>query len=53
MRKKTPPKEILDIRDPAIFAKLFEEENRDQILYFTKVTMDGFFDLLDDLEYIH
>lgn len=36
-----------------MFAKLFEENNRDKVLYYTKPVMDGFLDLLDNLDHLH
>lgn len=52
-RIKTPEQPEPDLRDPAIFAAKFEESNRDLELKFTKATMDGFYDLLDDLSVLH
>ena len=48
---KTPKKLTMNIRDPGVFAHLFEENNRDHLLYFTKPVMDGFLGLLDSLDY--
>jgi len=53
LKNKTPKKDPPNIRDPAVFAALFEEKNRDNVLYFTKPVMDGFLSLLDDLDYLH
>ena len=49
-RVKTPPKQAPDRRDPAVFEKMFEDNNRDMKLFFTAETMDGFYDLLSDIE---
>ena len=49
-RVKTPPKQAPDRRDPAVFEKMFEDNNRDMKLFFTTETMDGFYDLLSDIE---
>lgn len=46
---KSPPKEEPNLRDPEVFAATFEEQNRDAELKYTKSTMDGFYDLLDDI----
>jgi hypothetical protein len=53
LKNKTPNKDPPNIRDPTVFATLFEEKNRDNVLYFTKPVMDGFLSLLDDLDYLH
>jgi hypothetical protein len=53
LKNKTPKKEPPNIRDPAVFAPIFEEKNRDLVLYFTRPVMDGFLSLLDDLDYLH
>jgi hypothetical protein len=53
MESKTPTKVLPDIEDPLVFAPLFEERNRDRVLYYSKPVMEGFFDLLDDLDHLH
>ena len=52
-RIKTPEQEEPNMRDPSVFAEKFEESNRDLELKFTKGTMDGFYELLDDLAVLH
>lgn len=49
-RIKTPPAEEPNLRNPEVFATKFEELNRDMELKYTKSTMDGFYDLLDDID---
>ena len=49
-RVKTPPKPKPDPKDPTVFEKMFEECNRDLKLYYTRDTMDGFYDLISDIE---
>ena len=39
-----------DLKDPAVFGPLFESANRNLRLYYSKDTMDGFFELYDDIE---
>lgn len=41
------------MRDPKVFAAKFEEVNRDMSLKYTKSTMDGFYELLDDISELH
>jgi len=48
-RIKTPEQEEPNLRDPEVFAAKFEEVNRDLELKYTKSTMEGLYDLLDDL----
>jgi hypothetical protein len=48
---RTPKKLKKSIRDPEVFAHLFEESNRDHVVYYTKPVMDGFLDLLDSLDH--
>jgi len=52
LKNKTPKKDPPNIRDPIIFGPLFEEKNRDNVLFYTKPVMDGFLNLLDDLDYL-
>ena len=52
-RSKTPPKVKPNIRDQKVFATQFEQSNRDHVVYYTKPVMDGFLDLLDDLDFLH
>ena len=49
-RIKTPEQEEPDLRDPQVFSKVFEEKNRDCELKYTKSTMEGFYDLLEDID---
>ena len=49
-RIKAPAQAESDLRDPEIFAATFEEKNREMELKYTKSTMDGFYDLLDDID---
>ena len=49
-RIKTPEQEEPNLRDPEVFAAKFEEVNRDLELKYTKSTMEGLYDLLDDIE---
>ena len=51
-RVKTPTKSPPDYHDPKTFAKVFEEKNIDLGLFFTQETMDGFYELLEDIEII-
>ena len=48
-RIKTPDAEEPDLKDPEVFAAKFEESNRDLELHYTKSTMDGFYDLIQDI----
>ena len=48
-RIKTPEQEEPDLHDPTVFAAKFEECNRDMQLNYTKSSMDGFYELLDDI----
>ena len=52
-RVKTPPKAEPNRRDAAVFAKMFEENNQDLKLYYSADTMDGFYDLLSDIEILY
>ena len=49
-RIKTPEQVVVDPRDDCqVFAKSFEESNRDLELNYTKSTMEGFYELLEDV----
>ena len=50
---KTPPRAEPDIKDPEVFERKFEVANKDLELHYTKATMDGFYDLLDDIAYLY
>ena len=50
---KTPEQPEPDMRDPATFAKEFEEANRDMELKYTRAVMDGFYEIIDDLQHLH
>ena len=50
---KTPTKVTPDIRDPQVFAEMFETNNRDRVLYYSRHVMEGFLDLLDNLDHLH
>ena len=39
------------MRDPNIFKEFFEKNNKHLGLYYTKYTMDEFFELLEDTVY--
>jgi hypothetical protein len=41
-----------DLQDPAVFGPLFESANRNLCLYHSNDTMDGFFELYDDIEFL-
>jgi hypothetical protein len=47
---KHPKIEEPDLHDPTVFGPLFESANRNLNLYHSKDTMDGFFELYDDIE---
>ena len=49
IRWTTPAKPEPNVQDPAWFAERFEEENKDQVLYYTKSTMDAYLDMYNDL----
>lgn len=52
-RVKTPAAPEPDLRDAEVFKGVFEEKNRHLGLYYTKDTMDGFYDILDDLAHLY
>ena len=52
-RIKTPEQDAPDLHDPQVFAAKFEEVNRDMSLKYTKSSMDGFYELLDDIAELH
>ena len=52
-RIKTPEQETIDPKnDVEEFAKLFEEENSDMELKYTKSTMNGFYELIEDIDHL-
>jgi hypothetical protein len=50
---KTPAKLAPDMKDPVVFRPLFEQRNRMMQLYFTQETMDGFYELIEDIEIVY
>lgn len=49
---KSPVVEKPDIKDPLVFAEAFESKNRNLQVFFTQETMDGLFELYEDLSYL-
>ena len=47
VRTPTPPPP--NMRDPETFKQFFEEKNKHLGLYFTKYSMDAFYELLEDV----
>ena len=52
-RVKTPTKSPPDYHDSETFADAFEKRNREMGLYFTQRIMDGFYELIEDIEIIY
>ena len=52
-RVKTPSKAAPDYRDSETFAEAYEKRNREKGLYFTQRIMDGFYELIEDIEIIY
>jgi len=41
------------MKDPEIFRPIFEQRNRMMGLYFSQETMDGFYELIEDIEIVY
>ena len=48
---KTPTPPLPNMRDPETFKKYFEENNKHLGLYYSRSTMDQFFELLEDTQF--
>jgi len=50
---KPTPQEAPDLRKPEVFAATFEATNQDMELKYTMSTMEGFYELLDDIAILY